>query len=205
MKCTPGVGGRYRISVHAIESPNTATRRSPGAPGRGGGATSTGTSGATSAAESTSGPGTGAWGVALIGTIVNATIAAVAAEAMELLGEHERIAVALSPDGPRGPRMRAQPGVATVSAAMGVPVMPFAYSTNRGFVAGSWDSFFVPLPFGRGVKVWGPVIEPPEDRSPEGIEAHRLQIEQALTRITQDADRRMGRAPVEPAAPGARR
>lgn len=131
--------------------------------------------------------------------------AAVAAEAMELLGEHERIAVALSPDGPRGPRMRAQPGVATVSAAMGVPVMPFAYSTNRGFVAGSWDSFFVPLPFGRGVKVWGPVIEPPEDRSPEGIEAHRLQIEQALTRITQDADRRMGRAPVEPAAPGARR
>ena len=125
--------------------------------------------------------------------------AAVAAEAVELLETYSDIAVALTPDGPRGPRMRAQPGVASVSAVTGTAVVPFAYSTSRGIVLGSWDAFFVPLPFGRGVKVWGPVIEPPADRSPDGVEAHRRHIEDVLTRITREADLRMGRRPVEPA------
>lgn len=127
--------------------------------------------------------------------------AAAAAEAIALLEAHDRIAIALTPDGPRGPRMRAQPGIAAIAAATGTQVVPFAYSTSRAIRLGSWDAFLAPLPFGRGVKMWGRPLVPPADRSPASIEAFRARIEAELIRITQDADRRMGRAPVEPAPP----
>lgn len=107
--------------------------------------------------------------------------------------------VGITPDGPRGPRMHALPGVAGLSMAAQVPVLPVAFSTRRGRVLRGWDRFLVPLPFDRGVLAFGPAIAPPPQGDDGAIEAHRVRIEAALNTVTAEADRRCGRDPVLPA------
>jgi lysophospholipid acyltransferase (LPLAT)-like uncharacterized protein len=72
-------------------------------------------------------------------------------------GDH----VAITPDGPRGPRRTAASGVAQLAALSGAPVLPCAAQTTRRRILPSWDRMVVPLPFGRGVVVCHPTIAVP--------------------------------------------
>src|SRR5579883_3192155 len=67
-------------------------------------------------------------------------------------------AIAITPDGPRGPRRQAAPGVAQLAALSGVPVLPCAGQTTRKRILPSWDRMVAPLPFGRAVIVCRPTI-----------------------------------------------
>ena len=69
-------------------------------------------------------------------------------------GDH----IAITPDGPRGPRRVAAPGVAQLAALSGAPVLPCAAQTTRRWVLRTWDRMVVPKPFGRGVVVCLPTI-----------------------------------------------
>ena len=69
-------------------------------------------------------------------------------------GDH----VVITPDGPRGPRRVAAPGVAQLAALSGMPVLPCAAQTSRRWTLRSWDRMVLPLPFGRGVIVCGAPI-----------------------------------------------
>lgn len=122
-----------------------------------------------------------------------------AAEAVSRLAValNEGAIVVITPDGPRGPRMRVKGGVAAVSAAGRAPVLPVAYSVRRAKIFRSWDRFMLPWPFGRGVFVFGEPIEAPEE-TPEAIEAHRAAIEAAMLAATREADRLVGRETPEP-------
>jgi lysophospholipid acyltransferase (LPLAT)-like uncharacterized protein len=71
--------------------------------------------------------------------------------------------IAITPDGPRGPRHQAAPGVAMLAGVSGAAVLPCAAQTNRKRVLGSWDRMILPLPFGRGVVVCGKPIQVPRD------------------------------------------
>ena len=106
--------------------------------------------------------------------------------------------IGITPDGPRGPRMRAQAGAAALSVWTGVPVVPFAWATRRARVLSSWDRFLLPWPFDRGVYVVGEPILPDGDDD-DAVEAHRQAIEAGLNVVTRLADERVGRVPVEPA------
>jgi lysophospholipid acyltransferase (LPLAT)-like uncharacterized protein len=107
--------------------------------------------------------------------------------------------VAISPDGPRGPRMRASEGIVSAARLAGVPVVPMAVGTSRRRLLNSWDRFLLPLPFGRGAFVWGEPIAIPRDADRDTCAAAQLQIEAAITAVTDTADRLTGHAPVEPA------
>ncbi len=102
--------------------------------------------------------------------------------------------VGITPDGPRGPRMRVQAGVITAARAAGVPILPVAVSVRRRRLLGTWDRFLIALPFNRGVYVVGAPIEL-GDTAPET--ARRL-VEDRLNETTRYADRLLGVAPVEP-------
>lgn len=67
---------------------------------------------------------------------------------LSLLGTGSLIAI--TPDGPRGPRRVLQPGVARLAALSGVPVIAAAASCRPARRLGSWDRMVLPLPFGRG-------------------------------------------------------
>jgi lysophospholipid acyltransferase (LPLAT)-like uncharacterized protein len=66
--------------------------------------------------------------------------------------------VAVTPDGPRGPRRQPAPGVAQMAALSGAPVLPCSAQTSRGWVLRSWDRMVIPHPFGRGIVVCRPAI-----------------------------------------------
>jgi lysophospholipid acyltransferase (LPLAT)-like uncharacterized protein len=109
--------------------------------------------------------------------------------------------VAVTPDGPRGPRMHARKGPVQVAKIAQAPLLPVAWSTSHRIVARkSWDHFILPLPFGRGALVWGePIDAPAPDAGDDEIEAVRIKLETELNRISAEADRRAGVAVIEPA------
>jgi lysophospholipid acyltransferase (LPLAT)-like uncharacterized protein len=106
--------------------------------------------------------------------------------------------VAIAPDGPRGPLMRAAAGAIRLAAITGVPILPSSVATRRRRVLGSWDRFLLPLPFGRGIYRIGAPITVPREADAAAIEAARLALEQALNELSAECDRRMGHAPIEP-------
>lgn len=107
--------------------------------------------------------------------------------------------IALAPDGPRGPRMRVAPGVITLAKLTAVPIFPVTFSTAYGRVLTTWDRFFLPFPFGRGVVVYGDPVSVPADADEAALEAARAALETRLNDMTAEADRLCGRAPVPPA------
>lgn len=106
--------------------------------------------------------------------------------------------VGITPDGPRGPRMRASDGVVQLARLAGVPVLPLTVAVARRRLLGTWDRFLVPAPFSRGVFIWGEPIAVPRDAEPHILEARRREIEEQLNALTADADRRCGQSPVAP-------
>jgi len=92
--------------------------------------------------------------------------------------------VGITPDGPRGPRRVAAPGIAQLAALTGVPVLPVAAATTRHRLLPSWDRMMLPLPFGRGCVAIGPLIEVP----PDGAEAALPVIAAGLTAACDAAD-----------------
>ena len=104
--------------------------------------------------------------------------------------------IGITPDGPRGPRMRASDGVVSIARLAGVPVLPITVATTRRKVLGSWDRFLVALPFSRGIYIWGDPVTVNRTDDPEDI---RLVIEQSLTELGHEADRICGQALIEPA------
>ncbi|MCP3978802.1 MAG: lysophospholipid acyltransferase family protein [bacterium] len=100
--------------------------------------------------------------------------------------------VGLTPDGPRGPRRRVQPGVIAVARLSGKPIVPVGFSARPFRRLRSWDGTLLPLPFGRGIYVYGePIIVP---RGADETEQERLRavLEDELDRLTDEADRAIG-------------
>lgn len=107
--------------------------------------------------------------------------------------------VGVTPDGPRGPRMRANSGIVHAARLAGVPILPLAYSAAPCRLARSWDRFMVPLPFGRGIVRWDEPIHVPHDATEADIARLTAQLEERLTALTQSLDRRLGLETIEPA------
>ena len=109
--------------------------------------------------------------------------------------------VGVTPDGPRGPRMRASAGIVHAAKLAGAPIVPASCAAAPRRVVGSWDRLVVPLPFGRGIIAWGEPIEIDADADDATVEAARRKLEDMLNAMTHTLDTRLGLDPVEPAAP----
>lgn len=104
--------------------------------------------------------------------------------------------VGITPDGPKGPRMRASDGIVAVARMSGCPVIPATYAAAGAKRLRSWDRFLIPLPFSRGVILWGEPISIGRDADEA---AARQLIEDAMNAQAAEADRLMGADPVIPA------
>lgn len=71
--------------------------------------------------------------------------------------------IAITPDGPRGPRRKAAAGVAQLAALTGAQVFCVGAATSRAITLKSWDFMRLPLPFGRGALIAAPPITVPRD------------------------------------------
>ncbi|OIO70033.1 MAG: hypothetical protein CO186_02470 [Zetaproteobacteria bacterium CG_4_9_14_3_um_filter_49_83] len=70
----------------------------------------------------------------------------------------------ITPDGPKGPREKMQPGTVQLARKTGLPLRAVCYASKRYWRAKSWDRFYIPKPFTRGVFIIGePVFADPTD------------------------------------------
>lgn len=107
--------------------------------------------------------------------------------------------VTFTPDGPRGPRMRASTGIVAAARLAGVPIVPATYAVRRRRLANSWDRFLIPWPFNHGLYLWGAPIDVSDAAEP--LEQAARRVELALNALCDEADRLCGQSPVPPAEP----
>ena len=96
--------------------------------------------------------------------------------------------IAITPDGPRGPRYRVQNGIIELARQTGMAIIPVSFNASRKKVFRSWDRFLLPFPFSRGVVVFGePVLV---SRNSEGgiFQEKRFLLEKRLRETTDRAD-----------------
>ena len=110
----------------------------------------------------------------------------------------EGASVGITPDGPDGPAMHASTGIVAAARLARAPIVPMTYATSRRRVLATWDRFHVALPLSRGVFLWGEAIEVPAELDAQGVEHWRALIEERMTALTVEADRRVGCAATEP-------
>ena len=94
--------------------------------------------------------------------------------------------LAITPDGPRGPRYVVQEGVISTAQLTGLPIVPVAYHLNWKICMKSWDRFQMPLPFARCQITVGHVVRVPHEATDSEREALRQQLEAELRAITRD-------------------
>jgi lysophospholipid acyltransferase (LPLAT)-like uncharacterized protein len=94
-------------------------------------------------------------------------------------------AVAVTPDGPRGPAGHFAPGALVAAQRAGVPLLTVGAHASPAWYLKSWDRFLIPKPFARvNVAYGGPERVPGESPREAAAEVPRFQalLEQALER-----------------------
>jgi len=105
----------------------------------------------------------------------------------------------LVPDGPRGPRCVAQPGVVVLSQKSGCPIVPMGFASSRFWQFRSWDRFRVPKPFSRAVLCYGGAILVPPRLGEGEVAAWQGRVGEAITAATRRAEELVGLRPEESA------
>jgi len=106
----------------------------------------------------------------------------------ELVRRSGRMHLAITPDGPRGPRRRLAPGAVYLASKLGLPLVAMGFGFDRPWRAASWDRFAVPRPYARARAVVSPQIAIPPDLDRAGMEHYRGEVERLLNRLTLEAE-----------------
>ena len=101
-------------------------------------------------------------------------------------------AVVTTPDGPRGPDRRAQPGTILLAQMTGVPIFPMSFAAGRSWRLRSWDRFILPKPFTRLAIVVGDPIAVPREAGKEERERLRVELEEGIRRADARAAEALG-------------
>lgn len=120
--------------------------------------------------------------------------------------------VAITPDGPRGPRHRFKEGAVAAARLLGVPIVPVVAAARSGWRLDSWDRFLIPRPFSRVRVLYGPARTVPRDADREARRTTARELERELDELTARAAREVsagtgdgerGRdGPARPPSPG---
>ncbi len=99
--------------------------------------------------------------------------------------KQENCNLGITPDGPRGPREKVQKGTVRLAAKTGLPLSTACYATKRHWRANSWDRFYLPLPFTRGVFVFGDYVYIDKD---EDMDSALLRAQAVMDETQRRAD-----------------
>lgn len=121
------------------------------------------------------------------------------AEALRAMIEEARqgkwTRLAVTPDGPRGPREVAEAGAILLARTTGFAIVPVGLSARPARRLRSWDRFLLPAPGARVLAIQGaPMRIPAGAAGTAETEAARAALEAELVRLTAEADRRVSGA-----------
>ena len=98
--------------------------------------------------------------------------------------------LAFTPDGPRGPSHRVQPGAIFLAQKSGCPIIPAGISAYPRKLAHAWDEYLVPFPFARATLIYGePILIPPEAKSDEEQRHWAERVGAAIDALEAEAER----------------
>lgn len=97
--------------------------------------------------------------------------------------------MAITPDGPKGPTKKVQPGTVHLAQRSGCPVLPVGVACRPCKRLHSWDSHLVPLPFSKAVIAFGDPLHISED---EDENAAAARIEAAINDAELRAEELLG-------------
>jgi lysophospholipid acyltransferase (LPLAT)-like uncharacterized protein len=101
--------------------------------------------------------------------------------------------LAFTPDGPRGPSRKVQPGSIFLAQKSGCPIIPAGVSAAPRKLMPTWDCYLVPFPLARAAIVYGePLYIPAEARSEEEQQRWAEKIEEAINALEAEAERMVG-------------
>ncbi len=88
--------------------------------------------------------------------------------------------IAITPDGPTGPKEIVKDGVLYLAYKTGKPIIPGIFLMKSRWELNSWDNFMIPKPFSPVKMIYG---KPIFVRSKSEIPEKREELQKALTRI----------------------
>lgn len=106
----------------------------------------------------------------------------------ELSRPDDRWHVAITPDGPRGPRQELKPGVVYIAAKSGMPIVPVGLAADRPWRLNSWDQFVLPRPFSRVACYGGRPIDVPADLDDSRRGEFEALLASEMSRVTLEAE-----------------
>jgi len=99
--------------------------------------------------------------------------------------------VALTVDGPRGPRFQAKAGAIQLARLTGRPIYALHGAPERSWTLRSWDRFQVPKPGSRIRGYWAGPMYVSRGAGPEEIELRRQEMEATLNRLRKAGEAKM--------------
>ncbi len=106
---------------------------------------------------------------------------------LDMIRRNRRTHIALTPDGPRGPRRQVQAGAIFLASKTGLPIVPIGFGYESAWRARSWDQFAIPKPYSLATCITLPPIPIPAQLDRAGLEAYRLYVEERLQHVNDDA------------------
>ena len=110
-------------------------------------------------------------------------------EILDVLKEGNNVAITI--DGPKGPKEVVKKGIVEIAKLSGVPIVPFAwYSPSKGFIKlKTWDDFCFPLFCKKLCLLCGEPIYVDKDADDKAIEKIRKQVEDDLIMLQNEVSK----------------
>lgn len=99
--------------------------------------------------------------------------------------------IGITPDGPRGPSFQVSDGTVMAAYLAKADLIPVTYVMRHRKILKTWDRFFLPWPFSRGLLMWGDPVSYP--RTKEQLPEVQKQLKMALDDVNHKAEGRVAR------------
>jgi len=106
----------------------------------------------------------------------------------QLLRTSRSMNLAITPDGPRGPRRKLASGPIYLSSRLGIPLVAIGLGYRSCWRLSTWDRFAWPKPRTGARIIASPAVQIPSGLDRAGIEHHRQQVERLLNTLTEQAE-----------------
>lgn len=126
------------------------------------------------------------WGFRLVRGSSSRGGAAALLQMVRLL--REGVPLAVTPDGPRGPRQKMKTGPLYAAQRAGVPLIPVTAGSQSAWWVEGWDRFLIPRPFARIRMAYGEPMFVPADAREEEVGRLARSLEERLNALTAQVD-----------------
>ena len=92
--------------------------------------------------------------------------------------------IAITPDGPKGPKEKVKEGIIKLAQMTNTPIIPLVWATRKYKIINSWDNFVLPYPFSKGIYSFGKPIHIEKEINIKKFELERQNLEKEIKRLT---------------------